>query len=249
MNLSEPNDSRYSQVIDMLTPHHTPVTKMDFRPPKHRATSWQRLLAYAGRCAAILIAVIFIGQLVYSPDTTLAADKMIKLGLSIMRSSRTCRLDFVARMKPPKANRLFHMSPKGTMTDATLVYRSMPDSAGITLSWALGGTAYSLQISPDGKVTSDGIEVGEIGQASFFRDFAGMLYYDSNLYHDLLGDDITVRRSDSSIVVEGRFKNDNVGFTAKFSDSNDRLTSLRLFDTSVSPALLMLETTSVAYID
>lgn len=249
MNLSEPNDSRYSQVIDMLTPHHTPVTKMDFSPPKHRAPSWKRLMAYAGRCAAILIAVIFIGQLVYRPDTTLAADKMIKLGLSTMRSSKSCRIEFVARMKPPKTGRPFRMSPKGTMTSATLVYRSMPDSAGITLSWALDGSSYSLQISPDGKVTSDGIDAGNIGQATFFKDFAGMLYYDSNRYHELLGDDMEIRRIDGSIVMEGRFKQDNVGFTAKFSDSNDRLTSLKLFDTSVSPALLMLETTSIIYTD
>lgn len=249
MNLSEPNDSTYTQVIDILTPHHAPVTKIDFIPPKHRAPSWKRFMSFAGRCAAILIAVVFIGQLVYRPDTTLAADKIIKLGLSNMRSSKSCRIDFVARIKRPKANRPFCMSPTGTMTDATLVYRSMPDSAGITLRWALDGTSYKLQISPDGKIAFSGFDAGNIGQATFFKDFAGMLYYDSNRYRSMLGDDMKVKSSDGSIVVEGRFKNDNVGFAAIFSDSTDRLTSLKLFDTSVSPALLMLETTSITYTD
>lgn len=249
MKLSETNDSSYSQVIDILTPRHLPVTKMTFVAPKPKPTRWRRVVTYAGRCAAFLIAVLFIGHLLYNPDATLAADKVITQGLSTMRSSKMCRVEFMARMKPPTPNRFFRMSPAGKMTNALLIYSSEPDSAVIALQWMLAGTPYGLRISPDGNVSCDGTDAVNIGKTSFFSNFANMLYYDSSRYRAILGDDMVVKRTDGNIVVEGSIKNDSVGFIAVFAANSNRLTSLKLFDTSVSPSLLMLETKSIVYSD
>lgn len=247
MKLQEPNDSTYTQLTDMLTPRHAPEAKMTFAPPKASSPILRRLMAYAGRCAAILVAVVFIGQLVYRSDATLAADKVVKLGLMNMRSCKTCRVEFVARMKPPKPNRLFHMSPTGRMTKAQMVYCSDPDSALINLKWTLDGREYGLRISPGGEVNYEGAAVDNIGESSVFSNFASMLQYDNRRYRDILGEEMEAKRSNGNIVVEGSIKNDNVGFIAVFADSTDRLTSLRLYDTSVRPSLLMLETTSITY--
>ena len=115
---SDHNEKDYERLIEALTPRHAPVTDMKFAPPAGRLKSrLARLLSHAGRVAAVLAIGVGIGLLLSRPDTTVAADKVVQLGIEKIRSSRMCQIDFKARMlpstpiRPPRFNRCQYYFP------------------------------------------------------------------------------------------------------------------------------------------
>lgn len=249
MKLSETNpDDRYREIIDMLELRHAPQTSMRFVAPRHhgRRYSFFSLLSRVGRVAAILVVGIAIGLFIVRPDYTIAAGKVLELGLEKIRGSKMCRIDFRARMLPPVPRRPLHLSPKGEMVDVRMVYSSEDGGQSLRFDWTDSSGAHCLEAKSGEKVTLDGVAVEKALPNRVFSDLADILYSEADGFNRVMdSNNVKVKKSDDSITLDMIGKEGE--FHATFSDRSGRLTSFKAYDYSGGNNLLMVETTAISY--
>lgn len=243
------NEKDYSRLIEALTPKHAPLTRMKFVPPVRRRSRLATLLHHAGRVAAVLVVGIGIGLLLSRPDTTIAAEKTMELGIEKLRSSKRCRIELDARMLPPTAIRPFRLSPDGEMTPVVMNYYSDSLHAGITLDWAIQGQSHFIRILPGGEVYFDGVKLESSVPADFLRSMSVIFCYDSKKFLDMFDERLILDRDGNAVTVSGWMKQGTVSIGAQFSDNGGRLTLLRISDRSGKQPLTMVETSSIEYFD
>ena len=251
MNLSsDHNEKDYERLIEALTPRHAPVTDMKFTPPTGLLKSRvARLLNHVGRVAAVLAIGVGIGLLISRSDTTVAADKVVQLGIEKMRSSRMCQIDFKARMLPSTPIRPFRLSPDGEMTSVRMVFRPDSTDASITFRWSMDGQDQSITVMPDGDVHFCGRRLGQAVPLEFLRHLMRLFYSDRDTFENILKCDFAVADIGAAINVNGHVRGNTIGIAATFSDKNRGLERFRIYDTSGSPMVLMVETDSIKYYD
>lgn len=246
---TDQNKKDYGRLIEALTPKHAPVTRMKFVMPRHRRNRLARLLHHVGRVAAVLVIGVGIGLLLSRPDTTVAAEKTMELGIEKLRSSKWCRIELQARMLPSTHIRPFRLSPDGEMTPVVMNYYSDSVNAGITLDWVVQGQQHFIRILPEGEVYFDGHKLESSVPADFLRGMSVIFCYDSRKFLEMFDRRMVVDREGNATTVNGWMKDGTVGFVAEFSDYGGRLTCFRISDMSRKPHLMMLETTSIEYFD
>lgn len=246
------NDPDYGDILRLLKPRHAPRTSMRFVPPDAFPTHqnpFRNLAKRVLRVAAVLIVGIGIGigLLLIHPDNTLAASKVVELGISRMMASQECRIDFSARILPPTPRRPFRISPSGEMHAATLVYRSDDPRQMISLVWSDAAGNHTLISDSDGNVTFDGFLRGREFSTEDLSILKDILYKGAKAFTGLNDSsyDIAMNRKgdDITVILKGK----NARFIFNLSDDSGRILSLKAYDESKGP-LLMFETNSISYL-
>ncbi|MBD5374092.1 MAG: hypothetical protein HDR77_01240 [Bacteroides sp.] len=248
MKLSH-DDKDYESVLRLLEPHHAPVTDMRFIPPVRRVPRWKKTLVRVSRLVAVLVVGVGIGLLFVHPDFTIAASKVIQLGMEKIRTSRVCRIELQVRMLPGADDALNKLSPKGEMHPVSLVYTSGVNTSSVKIDWNEQHRHYCLELTQGEKMIFNGKEVsGEILPPEAFTDIFETLYSGADgLSKVLNGNNVRMTVKNDRITLEHTTKMGTVKLVAVFSDTSGRLLSFKAYDTSTTPSLLMIETTSITY--
>lgn len=248
MKLSE-GDKDYKEVLRLLEPRHAPITEMRFAPPVRQITMWKKALGRMSRLAAVLVVGIGIGLFFVHPDFTIAASKVIQLGMEKIRTSRVCRIELMVRMRPGADDTPPKLSPKGEMTPVTLVYTSGVNTSNVKIDWDEQHQHYCLELTQGEKMKFNGKDVSDDAlPPEAFADIFEVLYSGADgLSKVLKGNNVKMTVKDDRITLEHTIKRDAIKLMAVFSDTSGRLLSFRAYDNSVTPAVLMIETISITY--
>lgn len=244
MTLSDFDDKTYKDVVEALTPRHAPATAMRFL----RRGRLMHLLRYAARFAAILVVGVAVGIAVSRPDTTMASDKVTQLGLQRLHEASGCDIAFNARLLPSTPRRPLRLSPAGHLTPVNMTYARAGNSSSITCFWTYGGVANTLELRGDScLLVSDGVrQEAQSGEALAVLDKVFNSNY-ASLKKWLGIENAKLTKNGDRITVDFKAAKEKMEVTMDFSDNMGRIVALKVYDASVSPRLLMLETTSIKY--
>lgn len=248
MKLSD-EDKDYKEVLSMLEPRHAPVTDMRFAAPVRPVARWKKTLARVSRLAAVLVVGIGIGLFFIRPDVTVAASKVIQLGVEKILTSKVCTIEMRVRMLPGSGDALPRISPKGDMTPVRLVYTSGDNGSSMKISWTDTNGPCTLELAEGERMKYNGRELdNEAVPAEAFGEVFSVIYSGTDGLKKLLnGETVKMSTGRNPIMVEYLVKKEQVRMAAEFSDSSGRLLSFKAYDNSVTPPLLMIETTSITY--
>lgn len=244
MTLSEFDDKDYKDVLAAIEPRHAPVTAMRFRR-RGRITPFLRM---AARVAAILVVGIAVGIAVSRPDTTMASDKVTQLGLQRLHEANGCDIMFNARLLPSTSRRPLRLSPSGRMTPVNMTYARTGNSSSISCVWVYDGIDNALELRGDSCVlTCDGVrQDAQAGEALAVLDKMFNSNY-ASLKKWLGIENAKLTKNGDKITVNFKAAKEKVDVVMDFSDNMGRIVALKVYDASVSPRLLMFETTSIKY--
>lgn len=242
MTLSDFDDKAYKDVVEALTPRHAPAVAIRFL----RRGRLMHLLRYAARFAAILVIGVAVGIAVSRPDTTMASDKVTQLGLQWLHEAAGCDITFSARLLPSTPRRPLRLSPAGRMTPVEMKYCREGNSSSISCTWSLDGVDNSLELRGDSCVLiSDGVRRQALaGEALAVIDRMFNSSY-ASLKKWLGIENAKLAQKGDRITVDFKAAKEKMEVTMDFSDNMGRIVALKVYDASVSPRLLMFETTSI----
>ena len=248
MKLSE-DDKDYIEVLRRLEPRNAPVTDMRFVPPVRPAALWKKTLVRVSRLAAVLVLGVGIGLFFVHPDFTIAASKVIQLGMEKIRTSRVCRIELQVRMLAGAGDAPHKLSPRGEMTPVSLVYTSGVNTSNVKIDWNEQHRHYCLELTQGEKMKFNGKEVSDDTlPPDAFADIFEVLYSGADGLSKLLnGDNVKMAVKNDRITLEHTTKRGTVKLVAVFSDTSGRLLSFKAYDVSTTPSVLMIETTSITY--
>lgn len=246
MNLSDSNpDSKYRSVLNALEPRHAPETSIKFTPPPRRRASFSYLLSHIGRVAAVLVVGVCISLLFIRPDTTVAAGKVVQLGLEKLRGANQCDIELDTRLRPGNAAQPFRIATDGVMTPVRVSYSTSGDKM-LILSWADDGGNHLIEITQKGSISIDGAIREEEMPETAKNSLTGALFLGADDFARILdGKEVTMSQNGDTILV--RIFERGGEFEAKFSDSTGHLLSLRAFDKSMDTPIIMFKTNSITY--
>lgn len=240
---------QYREIEDLLTPRCFPETAVKFVPPRRFAkNNLQSVWRYAVRVAAVLVVGFALGYSLRHTDTAMAADKVIELALTKIRVSEVMQADFRIRLAPARPGKPFRVNPEADFTDASLVYSNTGRIPELALEWMRGGDRCRLDMDTSRFVYLVDGKVVERSDDDNLKYISPLLSTDLSTLKELIFlDKATVSQKGDDINVSVGIKNGDVSFNAVFSNRTGRLTSLKVYDTSVRPYILVLETESINY--
>lgn len=238
------DDKDYSKILHALEPRHAPATSLKFEPPVRRSffRPWLKLM---GRVAAVLLIGITIGFFLVRPNNTVAAGKVIELGLSKISASKECRINMMARVAPSTPTKPFRLSPTESLIPVEITYRAYGENMDITIGWVDKLGEHKLEILPDEKVKLDDNRLDSRVVSKDFSTFTDFLYHGSGTLKSMF-DPKKIKMTSEGDLITIKITNKDAEFIASFSDSSGRLLSFRAFDNNGNQTL-MLETTSITY--
>jgi hypothetical protein len=246
MNLSDnTNDAKYRKVLEALQPRHLPVTSIKFEPPRKVRKPFSFLTSVVGKVAAVLVVGICVGMFLMHSDSTIAAEKVVQLGLEKLRASKQCDIEFDTRLKAGTPSQPFRLSPDGVMTPARLSYTTTGDNM-LSLSWKDDGGSHLIEITQKGSISIDGIAKSTVMPEHARESLSGVLFLGADDFARILdGKQVKMSQNGDTILV--RISEKGGEFEAKFSDATGHLLSFKALDKSMGTPIIMFETNSITY--